>query len=421
MDNVNGQQKQHLALRVALDTMKDRCILQQKLLKEVEEENQKLRERLAQNTNNAASTATNGGGVAETFQLRLQVSELQRLNGQLQAHINMVSSENRKLWSRLSQIAKESEASDNAAAATAASSATEGSPRGNAGGGVGGLSNQNLIRSKTFTLKTVNSPNPPNIRHKTATVDNCESDMRDISLEEGEALEVYGDTDCTNKPMSAAVNEEGGGMSEVTMGFGYLNDDSNSNATQEQDFNAETKKCIDNLAIMRREAMKQQKELNSVFALLESRIALHPCPDCAKKSHKPEMADKSLETDESLSNDSKYTNHNNHLSYTTYNSANETPRVGGANVSVTPVILQHKQQHLEEASPQSSHLNILQEKIMADEANKICPMCGKMYDSTIPFESFCEHVEEHFRDESLDMVHSMEQNFEFISHTVGDF
>lgn len=255
MDTANGQQKQHLALRVALDTMKDRCFLQQKLLKEVEEENQKLRERLAQNTNSSATSIPNtGGGVAETFQLRLQVSELQRHNGQLQAHIDMVSSENRKLWSRLSQIAKESEASDNAAATA---SANEGSPR--CGSGV---SNQNLIRSKTFTLKSVNSPNP-NIRHKTATVESCESDMRDISLEEGEALEVYSDGDKA-RPNDATI-------SEVTMGFGYLNDDS-SNATQDQDFNAETQKCIDNLAVIRREAMKQQNELNSVFALLESRI-----------------------------------------------------------------------------------------------------------------------------------------------------
>ncbi|XP_073818263.1 C2H2-type zinc binding domain-containing protein spindle-F [Musca autumnalis] len=400
MDNVNGQQKQHLALRVALDTMKDRCILQQKLLKDVEEENQKLRERLTQNANCNTNSNT-GGGVAETFQLRLQVSELQRLNEQLQAHINMVSSENRKLWSRLSQIAKESETSDQATA-----SANEGSPRGGNSGG--GLSNQNLIRSKTFTLKSVNSPNP-NVRQK--TVESCESDMRDISLEEGEALEVYGDGDCTNKPVMTTANEEA--ISEVTMGFGYLNDDSSS-ATQEQDFNAETKKCIENLAKMRQEAMKQQKELNSVFALLESRIALQPCPDCAKKSHKPEMADKSLETDESLNNDSKYINHNNH----SYN-FNELPAKGGI-ASVTPLVLE---KHPEEASPPptTNHLNILQEKILADEANKICPMCGKLYDSTIPFESFCEHVEEHFRDESLDLLHSMENNYEFISHTVGDF
>lgn len=127
------------------------------------------------------------------------------------------------------------------------------------------------------------------------------------------------------------------------------------------------------------------------------------------------MADKSLETDESLNTDSKYTNHNNH-SYS-YNKSSK-----GVNVPITPVILQKQppQQH-EEALPPTNHLNILQEKIMADEANKICPMCGKLYDSTIPFESFCEHVEEHFRDESLDLVHSMENNFEFISHTVGDF
>lgn len=268
MDNASGQ-KQHLALRVALDTMKDRCILQQKLLGEVEKENQQLRERLQVNATTPPNN-TSSGGVAETFQLRLQVSELQRLNGQLNAHIGMVSAENRKLWSRLSQIAKDQSAKLKESDSTLTASDIDvtlqegGSPR-------GGLSSQNLIRSKTFTLKTVNSPNN-NLRHKQMTAEHYESDMRDISLEDGVAIEVYGDGDVGAKQASA--NEEV--ISEVTMGLGYLNVDdttnSTSNSNQEQDFNTESKKCLENLEAIRSEAKKQQKELNSVFALLESRI-----------------------------------------------------------------------------------------------------------------------------------------------------
>ncbi|XP_075145278.1 C2H2-type zinc binding domain-containing protein spindle-F [Haematobia irritans] len=408
MDSSSGQ-KQHLALRVALDTMKDRCILQQKRLTEVEEENQELREQLEHYKQTAGAGAS---GLPENVQqLRLQVGELQRMNEKLNAHIGMVSAENRKLWSRLSQIAKDQSSkttkdNDNTLTASdmdVSTANSEGSPR-------GGLNNQNLIRSKTFTLKTANLPNP-NLRQKLIPAENFgSSDMRDISLEDGVALEVYGDgegngVECVNKQPS--VNEEG--ISEAAMAFSYLNVDS-SNASQDQDFNAETKKCIEGLGVMRREAMKQQKELNAVFALLESRIALQPCAECVKKSNKPEMADKSLETDESF-NDSKYANnHQDTNNYTSDTTAIISNGVGHNTNTSTP------QQPL-----QMDHLNIIQEKILADEANKICPMCGKIYDSSITFESFCEHVEDHFRDESIDSLLSMDNKFEMISHTVGDF
>lgn len=266
----NSSQKQHLALRVALDTMKDRCILQQKRLTEMEEENQQLRERLTQNTKTNAATAThNAGGVAENFQLRLQVSELQRQNAQLNAHINMVSAENRKLWQRLSQIAKDQTKTiiDKDSTLTNASSPEEAqSPR-----NANGLANQNLIRSKTFTQ---HSPNP-HLRHKLLSADNTAStEMLNVSLESSldrnAALEVFSDEN--GRQQSNSENEVK--LAQASLGFGYLNvDDSSSNSpSQEQDFNMEAKKCSEGLQEMRREAMKQQQDLNSVFALFESRI-----------------------------------------------------------------------------------------------------------------------------------------------------
>ncbi|KAI8123009.1 Protein spindle-F [Lucilia cuprina] len=394
-----SNQKQHLALRVALDTMKDRCILQQKRLSELEEENQQLRERLTQNTKTNNSNAShNAGGVAENFQLRLQVSELQRQNVQLNAHINMVSAENRKLWQRLSQMAKDQTKSVKDKDTTLTNSTGGGvvasddglSPR----SGGNGSANQNLIRSKTFTQ---HSPNP-NLRHKLLSADNSGScEMLDVSLETDVALEVFGDE--SGRQQSSAGNDAV--VNQVAMGFGYLNvEDSSNGSSQEHDFNIEARKCMEGLQEMRREAMKQQHDLNSVFALLESRIALQPCPECVKKSHKPEMADKSLETDESLNDVTKYNN----------STANDLNTIySESSAKIIPVV-------------QSNHLNIIQDKILADETNNMCPMCGKIYDSQVTFESFCEHVEEHFRDDNIPEVdHSMEHNFELISHTVGDF
>lgn len=120
------------------------------------------------------------------------------------------------------------------------------------------------------------------------------------------------------------------------------------------------------------------------------------------------MADKSLETDESF-NDSKYQPYND------FNNYNESAKT--ASVSSPPPPVQQKE------TSQIHNLNVIQEKVLADEANnKICPMCGKLFDcAVVPFASFCEHVEDHFRDDSIDLVHNMENNFELISHTVGDF
>lgn len=105
------------------------------------------------------------------------------------------------------------------------------------------------------------------------------------------------------------------------------------------------------------------------------------------------MADKSLETDESLSNELKHhqSDHNGH-----------------------------------NGTPPSQRINIIQEKIKADAADameKTCPMCGKTYNSQVSFNAFREHVEMHFIDDALDLdvESSVDRQFEFVSHTVGDF
>lgn len=48
-------------------------------------------------------------------------------------------------------------------------------------------------------------------------------------------------------------------------------------------------------------------------------------------------------------------------------------------------------------------------------------MCSKFYTQDILFEEFQEHVESHFRDESDIELHSLEKNFEMVSHSVGNF
>lgn len=59
-------------------------------------------------------------------------------------------------------------------------------------------------------------------------------------------------------------------------------------------------------------------------------------------------------------------------------------------------------------------------KRLADCLEKMCPMCGKIYEKTSTFDEFQDHVESHFIDAS-EVDFSIERNFEIISHTVGDF
>lgn len=47
-------------------------------------------------------------------------------------------------------------------------------------------------------------------------------------------------------------------------------------------------------------------------------------------------------------------------------------------------------------------------------------MCSKFYTQDILFEEFQEHVESHFRDDS-DIEQLVEQQFELVSHSVGNF
>ncbi|EDV52966.1 protein spindle-F [Drosophila erecta] len=343
--NSPSSDKMNYALQVALQTIKERCIQLQRRVASMEEENQRLRE--ASSRSEGAPTAKEIGVTGDVLSLKAQVSELQRQKEQLEEHISMVSNENRRLWSRLSQISKDQQL--NAVPSSSDSRAQQ---------------NQNLVRSKTFTQ---HSPNP-HLRQKMLS-----DGIKDLSLEEI-ALDDFG-------------------ASSGELGYPY-NLQKVEETTSEPDANVDAKRCMDGLQEMRREAMKQQQELSSALTLLESRIALKPCPECAQKTFKkPEMADKSLETDDSLTSELKNyeSQHNGH-----------------------------------NGTPPSQRINIIQEKIKADAADameKICPMCGKQYSSQVSFNAFREHVEMHFIDDALELEseNSMERQFEFVSHAVGDF
>lgn len=138
MENQNKELLSNtLALNLALQTIKERCVHLQKRLSSLELENSRLK------LNSANSDKDNeNGSLSEIETLKAKNAELSLQKGQLTENLTMISNENRKLWRRLSQLTKE-EIGEDVQSRDANDEATS--------------KNQatNLLRSKTFTQ---NSP-----------------------------------------------------------------------------------------------------------------------------------------------------------------------------------------------------------------------------------------------------------------------
>lgn len=139
------------AIRVALQTVKERCVSLHQRLQLLEEENQVLRNQteshdLRDSALGRSSSSLNKFEISEVERLKQKVSQLNSQNQRLNEHIKIISKENNQLWSRLSQMSKDRSISH---------SESSNSPRKTS------EKESNLIRSRTFTQ---HSPNP-NLRH----------------------------------------------------------------------------------------------------------------------------------------------------------------------------------------------------------------------------------------------------------------
>lgn len=149
-----------LALNVALQTIKERCMHLQKRLYALESENSRLRLNNV-NINDNRSRNNDSSLIAELEDLRAKNAELSLQKSQLSENLSMISTENRKLWKRLSHLTKESneplkmEETDEPA------------------------TKQQLIRSKTFTQ---NSPHQLLREKLVGSQIGPSDDLEDISL-----------------------------------------------------------------------------------------------------------------------------------------------------------------------------------------------------------------------------------------------
>lgn len=75
----------------------------------------------------------------------------------------------------------------------------------------------------------------------------------------------------------------------------------------------------------------------------------------------------------------------------------------------------------ENKEKESDAMHFERTSLPSNGGSKICPMCGIVFDAHVAFEVFCEHVEDHFCDDSIDLEYSVERNFEMVSATMGNF
>lgn len=249
----NANPASQCALYVALQTMKERCLSLQLRLTSVQEDNLALRQAHIQPT-----------AATDSQELLALVQELSHSKERLNDRLNMVASENRHLWSRLSHMTK----------AISVEVVTSDKPK--AAPPMPNTSNQttnpNLIRSKTFTQ---NAPNPA-LRSKMQPEVQCA--ITDLSLEEislkvlSEILDSKAELERICGEMSAPTSSKAANA----YGFGYLNDDDAHDVTLSEtggggvgdDVQLELKRCSEGMVEIRAEVLRQQSDIKVALSNL---------------------------------------------------------------------------------------------------------------------------------------------------------
>lgn len=390
----------HLALQVALQTLRERCQFFQKRLASLEEENTALRAAQARSPGSTGPgqfrerKATNAGQ-NEVETLRESVAELTRQKTQLADHISMVAAENRQLWRRLSQIAKD-----------LPSSSTDGEGDNNSGNNISSRiantqrdqqqrtvssssqSGQNLIRSRTFTK---NAPNPK-LRERMQRDGSSEEEM--LNLEDISLLNNCG-----------FLETVGGDLLQLSLLAKH--DEEQLQAALEA--NPDIRRCTEGLTDIRNEIVEQERMLKDIFNSIKLKTG-SLCQRCQDRQlsgdNKKQTKDATVEVAESE-----------------FLSMQEQAANVPACATGTSQPKDDQNEPIVTTPKGSTQFELLlEEKLRANcGVEKICPMCGKPYGEETLFDVFQQHVESHFLDDSEIGELSLDRTYEYISQTVGNF
>lgn len=341
------------ALELALHTMRDRCLILQRRIHSLENDNMRLKlNGIKTNENYINSSIKIDEDGKKMFE---KVAELTKQKSQLTHHVFMVTCENKNLWSRIASLTRQNKPNN-----TNLVSERNEQPQ---------KQNNRLLRSETFT-------------HGAASQVTCKDDYSEASLEEislkliNSFLQEKSDLVEQYEQMAELQALDDSKFNLDSIGFTYYEDQNSESLNH-------LKIHTDKMLQLKSEVLQQESELEKIINQLETiKNKAHQCCDCKLKEVKQNKAGKMERLKESDTTDSltKWATPANSTSFTDNNI--ELP---------SPSTITRKCSNGIITQPNMEHTSELQEAAV----DKMCPMCGQYFKS-VNFTEFQQHVMNHF-------------------------
>lgn len=366
------------ALEVAFQTMKERCQRLQQRLAKVEDENSNLRLQKRKD-----DVGVNSRGYEEMEAMQDKIAELERQKQQLAHHVFMVTSENKQLWTRLSQSAKLNQ--------SLGSQLTKISDTLNRHSAVGNLNQSqqavNMTSSSRDIFRSSVLNQLPKRKESVSSTNN--SDPRTDSLEEislkliNSFLQEKSELEDQCAQMTE-LREGGLSPSFSAEHLGFSMSSTNGSAGEDGDLMdpllvPEVQQLRDTLLTIKQDLLVQQENMKAaVTNLLKLRDGGPKCQTCVEKA-------KNVQS--------------NALEEAAKISTATTARFESANIAEPESLgdsadeeIKEQLQRIPETSDNGDHSHAAQNV-------RVCPICGRFYPSSVSFEDFHHHVVNHFEDE----------------------
>lgn len=336
------------ALQVAFQTMKERCQQLRTRLAAVEEENVCLRLECGKDTSSAVVRANDHNGKTVIQMLQEKVEELIKQKQQLTHHVCMVAAENRQLWNRLTRLTRTNKS----------------------------LGNQ--LTKISDTLKQHNTSQPLDISLynfkdisdlvKGESDDKCslpmDNDNKDQSLEEISLRLINSimleKSELEQQYAEMVEMQSGSDINLQNIGLTYPEDMETDSLEQLKQHDIRLSQTKDALLV-------QQEKLKTAIENLKKLKNEVTCKNCRKNARK-----KMCQIGTQFDSDDSLREH------------------GSTQTSLLPFT-----NLVSDSCQNSAYSN-------KELDQKICPLCGIVYGTSTSFETFHEHVVNHFvKEESL--------------------
>ncbi|XP_033211880.1 protein spindle-F isoform X2 [Belonocnema kinseyi] len=351
-DNLESQ----YALRVAFQTMKERCQHLQARLAAVEEENVRLR--LECGKDGAASVVRSelNSEEDEVLVLREKVEELTKQRSQLNHHIFMVAAENRQLWNRLTRLTRANKTLGNRL--TKISDTLKKHP------------STQPVDILAYSFKEVSCPDKTDPQKCLLSTDGDESlfltGTKDQSLEEISLRLINSimleKSDLEQQCAEMVELQSSSDLNLQNVGFTYPEDADTDSLEQLKHHEIRLSHTKDTL-------LSQQTRLKRIIEKIKTLKKGKPCKTCRKNASKI-LCQTGTQIDLDI---------------------NIKENQSGCNIPSSENSITEDCSNAEEND--------------SDSSNKICPLCGVSYGKSTSFTAFHEHVLTHFRNDDVEVNH----------------